>query len=122
MSEDFLLLLDEFEKEKGISRDVLIEALEVALVSAYKRNYGTNQNVKVKIDKTPAIWVFLSKTVVEEVVDSAMQISLEDAKKLTLYKEGDAVEIQTAPQTFDGLRRKLQGRLSPNAFVRQKGT
>ncbi|MDD3766828.1 MAG: transcription termination factor NusA [Eubacteriales bacterium] len=102
MSEDFLLLLDEFEKEKGISRDVLIEALEVALVSAYKRNYGTNQNVKVKIDKnTGNMGIFIQKTVVEEVVDSAMQISLEDAKKINpIYKEGDAVEIQTAPQTF----------------------
>ncbi|MBQ6934956.1 MAG: transcription termination/antitermination protein NusA, partial [Clostridia bacterium] len=51
MSEDFVTLLEQFEKEKGISRDVLIEALEQALVSAYKKNYGSNKNVRVEIDR-----------------------------------------------------------------------
>ena len=102
MNEDFLLLLDEFEREKGISRDVLIEALEVALVSAYKRNYGSGQNVKVEIDRSNGnMRVYLQKTIVEVVEDENSQILLADAKKINnSYELGDVVEEETAPQTF----------------------
>ena len=68
MSEDFITLLEQFEKEKGISRDVLIEAIELALVSAYKRNYGNHQNVRVEIDRTNgAMRVYVRKEVVEDI-------------------------------------------------------
>jgi len=102
MSEDFIALLEQFEKEKGISRDVLIEALEVALVSAYKRNYGANQNVKVLINRqNGSMNVFLQKEVVEEVFDDETEISLEDAKKVNpIYEMGDVLEWETLPQTF----------------------
>ncbi len=102
MSEDFIALLEQFEKEKGISRDVLIEALEVALVSAYKRNYGANQNVKVLINRqNGSMNVFLQKEVVEEVSDDETEISLEDAKKVNpIYEIGDVLEWETLPQTF----------------------
>ena len=102
MSEDFIALLEQFEKEKGISRDVLIEALEVALVSAYKRNYGANQNVKVLINRqNGSMNVFLQKEVVEEVFDDETEISLEDAKKVNpIYEIGDVLEWETLPQTF----------------------
>ena len=66
MNEDFITLLEEFEKEKGISRDILIDALETALVSAYKRNYGANYDVRVEINRTSGgMSVFLKKTVVK---------------------------------------------------------
>ena len=78
MNEDFITLLEEFEKEKGISRDVLIEALEQALVSAYKRNYGNHKNVRVEIDRqNGSMRVFVKKEVVDEVVIPDSEISLE---------------------------------------------
>lgn len=102
MSEDFVTLLEEFEKEKGISRDILIEALETALVSAYKRNYGSNQDVKVEIDRqNGSMSVFIKKIVVSVVEDPDTQISLDEAKEISpSYSEGDVVEIATAPRTF----------------------
>ena len=51
MNKDFINAIDDLVKEKGISKDVLIEAIESALVSAYKKNYGTAQNVRVSIDR-----------------------------------------------------------------------
>ncbi len=102
MNEDFITLLEEFEKEKGISRDVLIEALEQALVSAYKRNYGNHKNVRVEIDRqNGSMRVFVKKEVVDEVVIPDSEISLENAKKINpQYEIGDIIEEQTAPQTF----------------------
>jgi len=102
MSEDFLTLLEQFEKEKGISREVLIEALEVALVSAYKRNYGANKNVHVQINRiNGSMNVFLKKEVVEDVEDAENQISVEAAKKINpIYEVGDIIEEETVTQTF----------------------
>jgi len=85
MNEDFITLLEEFEKEKGISRDVLIEALEQALVSAYKRNYGNHKNVRVEIDRqNGSMRVFVKKEVVDEVVIPDSEISIENARILIL--------------------------------------
>ncbi|MDR0405286.1 MAG: transcription termination factor NusA [Clostridiales bacterium] len=102
MSEDFLMLLDEFEKEKGISRNVLIEALETALVSAYKKNYGARHNVRVEINRlNGGMNVYIQKTVVAEVEDPLTQISLAEAKAINpIYEEEDIVEEETVPQTF----------------------
>ena len=102
MSNEFLVLLEQFEKEKGISSDVLIEALEAALVSAYKRNYGANLNVRVEIDRKDGnMKVFTQKTVVEAVEHPETQISLEDAKAVNQsYEIGDICEQSAAPQTF----------------------
>lgn len=102
MNEDFLMLLEEFEREKGISRDVLIEALETALVSAYKRNYGSANTVRVEINKqTGNMDVFIQKTVVDKVEDPSTQIAVKDAKKINpVYQSGDIVEEKAVPQTF----------------------
>lgn len=102
MSEDFVTLLEEFEKEKGISRDILIEALETALVSAYKRNYGANQDVRVEINRqNGSMSVFIKKLVTSEVEDPDTQISIEDAREIDpSYAEGDYAEISTVPRTF----------------------
>ena len=51
MNKEFIAAIDDLVKERGISKDVLIEAIESALVSAYKKNYGTSQNVRVNIDR-----------------------------------------------------------------------
>ena len=71
MNIEFIEALDQIEKEKGISKEILIEALEASLISAYKKNYGSAQNVFVNIDRdTGEVKVFSRKTVTEEVNDS----------------------------------------------------
>lgn len=75
--------LDQLEEEKGISKDEIIQILEKALVSAYKKNFGTAKNVDVKIDRmTGDIQLFQVFDVVEEVQDQLTQIGLEEAKKI----------------------------------------
>ena len=70
MNSEFMIAINELVKEKGISKEVLIEAIESALVSAYKKNYGTSQNVRVSIDRvTGDVDVLMRRDVVEEVWD-----------------------------------------------------
>ncbi|HEY8530681.1 MAG TPA: transcription termination factor NusA, partial [Limnochorda sp.] len=94
--------LNELEKERGISREILFEAIEAAIVSAYKRNYGSAQNVRVEIgDRTGEIRVFARKDVVETVEDPATQISLEEARLINPnYNLNDVVEIEVTPRDF----------------------
>ena len=85
MNKEFIEAIEALEKEKDISKDILIEAIESALVSAYKKNYGTSQNVRVNIDREEGdIDVFMRKDVVEEVEDDMVEISLEDALEIDL--------------------------------------
>lgn len=102
MNGEFLIAIEQIAKEKGIKKDILIEAIDAALVTAYKKNYGTSQNVKVSIDKeTGEVEVFALKTVAENVVDELMEISIEDARKLNKkYIKGDIVEIKVTPKNF----------------------
>jgi N utilization substance protein A len=77
MNTEFIEALEELEREKGIAMDILIDALEAALISAYKRNFGSLQNVRVTIDRTTGvIKVYARKTVVEEVEDDRMELTL----------------------------------------------
>lgn len=94
--------IEELEKEKEISKDILIEAIESALVSAYKKNYGTSQNVSVNIDReTGEIDVIMSKDVVEEVYDDLCEICLEEAQEIdSRYEIGDVVQYQVTPKDF----------------------
>ena len=73
-------VLDEIEKEKGISKNILIEAIESAIASAYKKNYASNINdVKIDISKeSGAIKIFTSKTIVQNVSDPLNEISIDD--------------------------------------------
>ena len=91
-------------KEKNISTDFIINALETALVTAYKRNFNSAQNVKVTIDKvTGQFKVYAEKEVVENVEegDEQLYISLEDAHKLSAkYELGDIVDIEVTPRNF----------------------
>ena len=96
------MALDELEKERGISKDYLLESLEVALVAAYKKNFDSAENVKVEIDsQTGEIHVYAQKEVVETVENSQLQISLDDAKKIEKKaKIGDIINIETKPKDF----------------------
>lgn len=94
--------LNQIEKEKDISKDILLEALENSLVAACKNNYGRADNIKVNIDRvTGEVNVYAMKEVVEEVTDSVMQISLAQAKMKDSKKElGDIVAVEVTPKNF----------------------
>ena len=100
MNSEFMIAIEDLEKEKGISKDILIEAIESALVSAYKKNYGTSQNVRVDINReTGDINVLMRMDIVEEVEDELCQISLDEAREIDpRYEIGDAVEYQVTPR------------------------
>ena len=102
-SAELILALEELEKEKGIKKDYVLESIETALVTAYKRNFDVNsENVKVTMNpETGETHVYEELDVVEEVEDPATQISLEDAKKIDVkYKAGDVVEKELMPKNF----------------------
>lgn len=102
MSSELLDALTILEKEKGISKDIIIEAIEAALISAYKRNFNQAQNVRVDLNReTGTIRVFARKDVVDEVYDSRLEISLDDAQHIhPNYLVGDVVEIEVTPKDF----------------------
>lgn len=102
MKVEFLNALDEIEKERGIGKEVLLEAIEAALTAAYKRNYGSEQNVRVSVDRDSGdIKVFNLRTVVEEVEDAETEISLEEAKSTSpRYRVGDIYEREVRTSDF----------------------
>ena len=102
MKAEFIEALEEIEKDKGISKDIIFEALEAALISGYKKNFGSSQNVEVEIDKiTGDVKVYAAKNVVEQVEDELLEISLEEAKKIdTKYEVDDIVKVEVTPKDF----------------------
>lgn len=102
-SQEMLLAMEELEKENGMEPGSLLEAIELALVTAYKRDYdSTADNVKVVVDKeTGDYHVYAEKEVVEEVEDANTQILLDDAKKISkTYEVGDTAQIEIMPKNF----------------------
>ena len=102
MNKEFLEAITALCKEKGISEDVIISALEGGLVSAYKKNFNNAQNVEVDINtKKGTIKVYAKKKVVSEVLNDAEEISLEDAKKIDKSAELDGeVNVEVTPKNF----------------------
>lgn len=102
MNAEFMQAFEQLGKEKGIAPEVLFDAIEAALISAYKRNFGSAQNVRVSLDRTTGeIHVFARKNVVEEAADTRLEISLEDAKKVDVrYEIDDVVELEVTPKNF----------------------
>lgn len=102
MSSELLDALIALEEQKGISREILVEAIRAALVTAYKRNFNQAQNVRVDFNQeTGEIKVFSRKEVVEEVEDPRLEISLEEARKInSVYEPGDIVEQEVTPRNF----------------------
>ena len=104
MNKEFIEAMDELEKEKHISKDILLETIESALVSAYKKNYGTAENVRVEIDRdTGDIAVLMRKDIVNEddIEDDMIQMSLEEAQEIDeRYEIGDSIEFQVTPRDF----------------------
>ncbi len=102
MSTELLDALTLLEKEKGISKEVIIEAIEAALISAYKRNFHQAQNVRVDFNRdTGSIRVFSRKNVVEEVEDDRQEISVAEAQAINPgYELEDIVEEEVTPKDF----------------------
>ena len=101
MSNELMQALELLKKEKNIDTEGLLEALKHSLVSAYKKYYNAGEDVTVEIDKNGKITVHAKKTVVEDVLDDANEISLEDAKEINAkYEVGDIVDIEATPKNF----------------------
>ncbi|NLL73133.1 MAG: transcription termination/antitermination protein NusA [Clostridiales bacterium] len=94
--------LNQIEKEKDISKEILLEALESSLVAACKNHFGKADNIKVIIDReTGEVNVYAMKEVVEEVTDPITQINLEQAKVIEMGSDlGDIVSVQVTPKNF----------------------
>jgi N utilization substance protein A len=104
MKTDFIAAINQVSTEKGVSKEVVIEAIEAALVSAYKRNFtgGANQDVIVRLDpRTGEVAVYVTRHVVETVNDIRTEIGLDEAMATSSEaKIGDTVEVNTTPQDF----------------------
>ena len=99
---EFMNAINDLVSEKGIPKEVIMEAIESAMVSAYKKNYGTAANVRVEMNKnTGEVEVLMQKNVVEEVEDDSIEISLEEALEIDpRYQVDDVVEYQVTPKDF----------------------
>ena len=94
--------LNQIEREKGIDKETIFEAIETSLVTACKKNFGTSQNIKVIINReTGQVQVFAQKTVVETPEDTMLEMTLEAAQKINArYQMGDVVDIVVTPRDF----------------------
>ncbi len=102
MDGELISALNEIEREKGISKDIMFDALETALLSAFKKNFGTTQNVKVEIDReTGKVFVYVEKVVVEEINDGDSEISIQEANIINpKFRIGDIVRLEVTPKSF----------------------
>ncbi len=102
MRSEFMLAINQLCAERKISSEVVLQAVEAALISAYKRNFGAAANIEVKIEEsTGDVRVFAVKEVVEEVQDPKTEVLLEEARQLEPELElGDTVLIESTPRDF----------------------
>ncbi len=102
MNKEFMDALTELSADKNIDKEVILEAIEKALIAAYKKNYGHTQNVEATIDRaTGEIKLTQQKEVVESVEDASAQIGLSEARLLDArYQVGDVVNIEILPKNF----------------------
>lgn len=103
-NKELIEALNQIEKEKDISKEVLLEAMENSLVAACKNHFGKADNIKVYIDRTTgAVSVFAERVVVEQVQDPVLEISLAEATMKFpkgKYELGDIVQVEVTPKNF----------------------
>ena len=102
-STELIKAMEDLEKESGIQKEYLLESIETALVTAYKKNFDCDdENVKITMDKdTGEIHVYVQKEIVEEVENPKIQISLAQAQEINKkYQIGDIVEKELVPRNF----------------------
>ena len=102
MSNQLFDAIEMLAVEKGINKEVLLEALEAALISAYKKNFKSATNVRVDLDEQQGkMRVYSRKNVVDDVMDHQQEISLEEAKKIDPnYELEDVIEVEVTPKDF----------------------
>lgn len=102
MNAEFTEALEQIEKDKGISKDILIDAVEAALISSYKRNFGSSQNVRVEINRDNGeVHVYAQKKITDDVIDDLLEIHIDDAKIVNpKYLVGDTFESEVTPKNF----------------------
>lgn len=102
MKNDFLVAITQLCNDRGLSKEVVIQAVEHALVSAYKRNFGGGQNISAQIDPTTGkVKIFALKTVVDEVRDRRLEISLQEARAYDpMAQVGSTIKIESTPNDF----------------------
>ena len=102
MNKELLEAMEILEKEKNISKDTMIEAIENSLITACKNHFGKADNVRVAMNRTTGDFaVYAEKEVVEEVEDSIMEISLADARMISpKYVIGDTVQVPLDSKKF----------------------
>ena len=99
---ELIMAMDELEKERGIKKDYLIESLETALLMAYKKNFDSRENAKVTINsETGEVHLYTVKTVVENIEDPDLEITIKDASKIDKkLAVGDEAYIEIIPKDF----------------------
>jgi len=99
---DFLVAITQLCNDRGLPKEVVIEAVEHALVSAYKRNFGGGQNITAQIDPaTGKVKIFAIKTVADEVRDRRLEIALKDARAYDpMAQVGGTIQIESTPDDF----------------------
>jgi len=102
MNGELMNALYQLERERGIDKEVLVEAIEAALISAYKRNFGSAQNVKVYIDRdTGEVRVYALKKVTQYPQNDLLEISIDEAKNVDKrLEENDIAEVEITPKRF----------------------
>ena len=102
MGVELIHALEQLEREKGVNKDILIEAIEAALISAYKRNFGSTHEVKISFNKeTGDVHVFSLKKVVANPEDNMSEISIEQALQIDpALVENDIAEVEVTPRKF----------------------
>ena len=106
-SSELISAVNDLSKERRVNKDVLFSAIEAALISAYKKNYGKSANVRATIDRnTGEMEVLSRKTVAEEVTDPQSEMTLQEAREIDRrYEVGDLVEVPVTPRDFGPHRR-----------------
>lgn len=103
-NKELLEALNQIEKEKDISKEILLEAIENSLLAACKNQYGKADNITVSINReTGAFNVYAEKEIVEEVEDDVLQITLAEAKLKYPRKKlavGDIIKMEVTPKNF----------------------
>ena len=102
MSKALIAGIKQVATDKGLDPEVIFQAIEAALISAYKRNYGPMANVTSEVDRvTGEMRVYAEREVVEEAINARTEINLEEAQKLfPTVKLGDVVNVESMPANF----------------------
>ena len=120
MKSDFIIALTQLAAERNLPREIVLSAIEAALISAYKRDsVATGQDISVKLDPNSGdVNVYTIKTVAEDIEDSNLQINLSDARKIKVDAEvGDTVPTGILPHSGGRIAAQMAKQVRKTCFV-----